>query len=303
MPTLTLTHEAPLELIRQYPALAAELVAAMTDVSVPADPSSVRLGPTDMNNVIPVQFTADSVIVVSDARTGAPALIVIVEPQGRDDKTKKYAWPAYITNARRAAQCERAVLLVVCPDAAEAEKCRKVIRTGHPEFDLRPVVIDPLHVPGLDNASPYLVIFATCVRVLDMETETGARRVLAAIRDTHASDAERKQLTTIILKSASDAARQILRNMMTMTEWKDDFIESYVNVGLEKGLEQGLEKGLEQGLEQAKSEYVLKALDKRGLELTMEQREQVSACTDLAQLDRWFDRALTAATTADVFKD
>jgi hypothetical protein len=83
--------------------------------------------------------------------------------------------------------------------------------------------------------------------------------------------------------------------MMTMTEWKDDFIESYVNVGLEKGLEQGLE--------QAKSEYVLKALDKRGLELTMEQREQVSACTDLAQLDQWFDRALTAATTADVFRD
>jgi len=207
MPTLTLAHEAPLELIRQY------------------------LGPTDMNNVIPVQFTADSVIVVSDAATGAPALIVIVEPQGRDDKTKQYAWPAYITNARRAAQCERAVLL--------------------------------------------------------METETGARQVLAAIRDTRASDADRKRLTTIILKSASDAARQILRDMMTMTEWKDDFIESYVNVGLE----------------QAKAEYVLKALDKRGLDLTVEQREQVSACTDLAQLDRWFDRALTAATTADVFND
>lgn len=40
MPTLTLTHEAPLELIRQYPALAAELVAAMTDVEVPTQPSS-----------------------------------------------------------------------------------------------------------------------------------------------------------------------------------------------------------------------------------------------------------------------
>jgi hypothetical protein len=75
--------------------------------------------------------------------------------------------------------------------------------------------------------------------------------------------------------------------MMTMTEWKDDFIESYVNVGLE----------------QAKAEYVLKALDKRGLDLTMEQRERVSACTDLAQLDQWFDRALTSTTTADVFRD
>jgi len=120
-----------------------------------------------------------------------------------------------------------------------------------------------------------------------METEGGARQVLAAVRATHASDADRLRLTTIILKSASDAARQILRDMMTMTEWKDDFIESYVSVGLE----------------QAKAEYVLKALDKRGLDLTAAQREQVSACTDLAQLDRWFDRALTAATTADVFSD
>ena len=82
---------------------------------------------------------------------------------------------------------------------------------------------------------------------------------------------------------------------MKLTEWKDDFIESYVNVGLERGLERGLE--------QAKAEYVLKALDKRGVELTMEQRERVSACKDLDQLDQWFDRALTAATTDDVFAD
>jgi hypothetical protein len=138
MPTLTLTHEAPLELIRQHPALAVELVRAMTDVPVPAGPSVVRLGPNDMNNVVPVQFTADSVVVVSDAVTGEPTLAVIIEPQGRDDRTKQYSWPAYLTNARRAARCPSAVLLVICPDPSEAEKCRQVIRTGHPEFDLHP---------------------------------------------------------------------------------------------------------------------------------------------------------------------
>jgi len=170
-----------------------------------------------------------------------------------------------------------------------------VICTGHPEFDLWPVVIDPLHTPSLEGASPYLVIFTACVRILDMETEGGARQVLAAVRATHVSDADRLRLTTLILKSASDAARQILRDMMTMTEWKDDFIESYVSVGLEQGREQGREE--------AKAEYVLMALDKRGLDLTAAQREQVSVCTDLAQLDRWFERALTAATAADVFSD
>lgn len=215
----------------------------------------------------------------------------------------RYSWPAYVTNARRAAQCERAVLIVVCPDSTEAENCRRVISTGHPDFDLRPIVIDPFHTPDLVGASPYLIIFTACLRVIDMETESGARQVLAAVRDTGASVADRKRLATIILKSASDAARQILEDMMATAEWKDDFIESYVNVGLEQGREQGREQGLEQGLEQGKAEYIFKTLDKRGLTLTVEQRERVSGCRDLAQLDQWFDRALTAATAADVFGD
>lgn len=41
----------------------------------------------------------------------------------------------------------------------------------------------------------------------------------------------------------------------------------------------------------------------RGLNPTDAQRAQVTASTDLAQLNRWFDRAITASTTADIFKD
>jgi hypothetical protein len=45
--------------------------------------------------------------------------------------------------------------------------------------------------------------------------------------------------------------------MMSTTEWQDDFIESYVQIGVEQGPE---------------------------------------------QLDRWFERALTAASADEVFK-
>ena len=106
-----------------------------------------------------------------------------------------------------------------------------------------------------------------------METPAGARQVLAAIRDTGASHAERRRLTAIILNRASDAARQTLEAMMSTAEWKDDFIESYVQIGVEQGLEQGLERGLVQGLEQgleqgaanAKAQDVLKVIDARRL--------------------------------------
>jgi hypothetical protein len=71
MPTLTSTREAPLELIRQCPDLAVDLVRAMTGVPLPADPKA-DLGPTGLNAVVPAEFTADAVVVVTDRATGAP---------------------------------------------------------------------------------------------------------------------------------------------------------------------------------------------------------------------------------------
>jgi hypothetical protein len=89
-----------------------------------------------------------------------------------------------------------------------------------------------------------------------------------------------------MLNLASDAARRRLETMMTTMEWKSDFIDGYVH----------------QGEVKAKAEDVLKIIDVRAIDATAEQREQVSSCTDIAQLDEWFDRALTAETAADIFK-
>ena len=310
MPTLTLSHEAPLELIRQHPGLALELVRAMTDVPLP-EQISISLAPTDMSQVVPVQFLADSVVVITDGVTGEPLLAIVVESQGRDDPTKQFSWPIYVTVVRKVAGCKRAILLVVCPDPHEAAKCRRVISNGHPGFDLRPIIIDPLSTPDLDGAGPYLVIFLAAMHAIDLETEPGSRQVLAAICDATTTVADRKALVTIILKSASDAARTLLETMMTMTEWKDDFVEGFVNEGIRKGILEGIEQGMEQGRQQgmehgiakARAEDVLKILDARHIELTRQQREEVSACTDLAMLGLWFDRALTATVTAEIFSD
>ena len=292
MPALTVTHEAPLELIRQHPGLAVDLVRAMTGLDVP-DSARADLGPTSLNAVVPAEFTADAVVVVSDAATREPVLIVVVEPQGRDDRTKAYSWPAYLANVREAVRCPRAVLIVVCPDPHQADKCRQVISMGHPGWDLWPIVIDPSHAPAAEGAGPYLILFLACLPALDMETPAGARQVRAAIHDTGASHADRRRLTAIILSRASDAARQTLEAMMSTAEWKDDFIESYVQIGVEQGLEQGAAN--------AKAQDVLKVMEARGLRATPEQLAKVAATAGIAQLDVWFDRALTADTAADVF--
>jgi hypothetical protein len=283
----SMTHEGPLDLVRQHPEIAVELVHGTAGVKLPAQ-LAVSLAPTDMSAVVPVQYLADMVVLISDAATGKPVLAVIIEPQLRDSETKRYSWPVYVTTARRVARCPAALLVVLCPDPAEAARCRRLIRTGHPGFDLAPVVIDSGAPPGRNGAGgPYLTVFAASMGGIDLESEAGARQVLDAMASTEVSAADRLRMTAIILRLASDAARQILEAMMTTSEYEKTFVERIHDQGIAEG----------------KAEAVLRLLDVRGVTLTREQRDQVTACTDAAQLDLWFDRAITASTDAEVFAD
>ncbi len=286
-----MTHEGPLDLVRQHPEIAVDLLHGTPGITLPGR-AAVSLAPTDMSAAVPVQYLADMVVLITDAATGDPALAVIIEPQLRDSDTKRYSWPVYVTTARRIAQCPAAVLVVLCPDPAEAAKCRRLIRTGHPGFDLAPIVIDSAGPPGRDGTGgPYLTAFAASMGGIDLETEPGARRVLDAIASPEVSEADRLRMTAIILTLASDAARHLLEAMMTTSEYEKTFVEKIHDQGIAEGEAKG------------KAEAVLKLLDARHLAPSTEQRQQVASCTDAAQLDLWFDRAITAGTAAEVFAD
>jgi hypothetical protein len=178
--------------------------------------------------------------------------------------------------------------VVLCPDPAEAARCRQLIRTGHPGSNLAPIVIDSGGPPGRDGAGgPYLTVFAASMGGIDMESEAGARQVLDAMASPGVSDSDRFRMTTIILRLASDAARHILEAMMTTSEYKKTLAERLHD----------------EGKAEAKAEAVLRLLDARQLAASGEQRRSVAACTDPAQLDLWFDRAATASSAAEVFGD
>lgn len=294
-------HDGPVELVRQCPHMAVDFVRAVGGIKLP-DEVTAELAPTDMSAAVPVQYLADMVVIISSAKTSKPVLAVVIEPQLRDRETKRYSWPVYVTTARRVTKCPRAVLVVLCPDLAEAAKCRRLIRTGHPGFDLAPVVIDSGSATGASGhggaegaTGPYLTVFAASMGAIDMAAEPGAQMVLNAIKATGANDADRFRMVTVILKMASEAARQTLENMMKTKDDEKTFIERMVDEGEAKGKAEGEAKG--------KAEAVLKLLDQRGLAPSVEQRRKVTSGTDLAQLDVWFDRAITAATADEVFTD
>ena len=71
----------------------------------------------------------------------------------------------------------------------------------------------------------------------------------------------------------------------------------------EELIEQGLRRGREEGLARGRAEDVLRILTGRGVRVDESSRQRILACTDVATLDRWFDRSLNAATLSDVLDD
>ena len=251
------------------------------------------LGSADMSQVAPTQYFADTVVVLTDQQTRKPVLAVVIEPQGRDRKTKKVSWPVYLTTAIKANKVPRAILVVICWDPREAARCRRVIPTGHPGFDLYPIVIDPRTFPSWEDASPYLVILAGATKAIDLAPPCGRDAVLSAIEQAGASHADTAALSTIILGAADAAARGELEALMASPKFHSAFVD-----GL---LQQGEEKGLEKGAVKSKVEDLIKVIRARGLGLTQAQQELVTSCSDLSQLDTWFDRALDAKTADEIF--
>lgn len=63
----------------------------------------------------------------------------------------------------------------------------------------------------------------------------------------------------------------------------------------------GYAKGKTDGFTEAKAAAVLAILAARGLAVSNEARTRIEACTDVATLDRWITRALTAAESEELF--
>ncbi len=70
-----------------------------------------------------------------------------------------------------------------------------------------------------------------------------------------------------------------------------------------RGREEGRKEGQQQGRIQGRAEDILRILNVRGVHVDEAARQRILTCTDLAVLDRWFDRSLNATTLSDVLED
>jgi hypothetical protein len=143
----SLLHEALVELFRNRPALAAELLRDALGVELPAY-TEARTDSAGLTEVVPTEYRADLVVLLSEGR---PVFAIVVEVQLSPDERKRTAWPAYVINLWARLECPT-VLLVVAPEAAVARWCRQPIAPGQRGFVFRPYVAGPDSIPVVTEA-------------------------------------------------------------------------------------------------------------------------------------------------------
>lgn len=279
-------HEAVVELLHHNPQLAGLLLAS-AGVEVPSG-ATAAIVDSNLSARKPVALAAEAVTLLT-----APGrkLAVVTEVQKyRPKRSKRRAWPAYVSIAQVEYDCD-AMLVVIAlrPDTARAS--RRLIRTGHPGFNLAPIVIGPDNTPGTgspgaseSDAEPAMLSVLT--GGLDLTDATTRVAVLRAV--ARADPQRRAAYTRLIHGLASAQVRQALEELMKMV-FRDEFVDGLLDQGRTEGRTEG------------QAQMLLRVLAARGFTVPAKVHDQVMSCTDSAQLETWADRTVTAETLRDVF--
>lgn len=284
-------HDVLAELFRWQPELAATLVTGLGHpLPKVKHARTVSESFTDLKTS---EYTSD-VAVALDLDAGDAHGVVVEIQRNRDDE-KPWTWPLYVATLRARQKCP-VMLLVIAPDPKVADWCARPIETGHPGHTLTPLVLRPEHVPVMTDpkdfaADPPMGILSAMFHGSGPE---GKRVLRAASEGTDIiADTDRqlaRRYVDCALAVLSEAARKALEIMMT-TESRF-YSETFRNAEA---------KGKAEGKAEGEAHAVLTILRTRGVELTHAQRELITGCTDLDQLETWLRHAATADSAHELF--
>jgi len=289
----SIEHEAAVQILHADPQLAAILLASC-GVLLPSGAVAVTAD-SNLSDRDPTDLRSDNVLIF-EGIGGKVAVIAEVQKDKRDAGRMR-SWPAYVCNARAEHDCD-AILLVLALSARAAQESARLIRTGHPGFDLLPLVRGPgtLPHPGHPIYGPQLTVLNILTGDLDLTNHAARMFALLAIAEAPAE--LREGYTRIIRAVAPESARAALEELM-MTHLKDPFVDGFLDQGRAEGRAQGVAQGVAQG----EAHILLRIMAARGLDIPERIRARVTECADTARLEAWADRAATATSVEEVFGD
>lgn len=286
----SILHEALLELFRNRPALAPELLSEALGVELPAF-SEVRIDSASLTEVQPAEYRADLVVLLL---RGNPVLGIVVEVQLSDDGGKHYAWPAYVANLRTRLRCP-VCLLVITADEPTAKWAGRSIDLGGGNC-FTPFVIGPSGVPWVTSPEqaredPELAVLSAMAHGQDPDIERSAQVAIAAqLASLGLDDARSKFYCDLVQHAVSEAARRALQNMdLSKYEYQSEFARRFVAQGRDEGREQGIEQGIAKG----RATLLARLLARRFGPLPAAAQERLASAS-IDELDAIGERVLTA---------
>ncbi len=283
-------HEVLVDLFKNRPSLGAELLAESLGIDVPSY-TEARLASIDITQIQPAEYRADVVVLLLDG--DVPVFVLVIEVQLEMKPRKRFTWPHY-TMALRAKYGCPVGLLVVAPDPDVAAWCAEPIETGIPGFVLTPPVLGRSAIPVVTDPAeaarrPELAVLSAMAHG---EGELGAAIAAAVLPAVEILDDERaKFYYDLVVSSLNEAARRALEAMMKGYEYQSDFAKKYIALGRDEGRAE------------ARARDVLTVLRVRGITVPDAVRERILGEKDGARLERWHERAILAASVAEVMDE
>ncbi|HEX3516068.1 MAG TPA: hypothetical protein VHT26_18920 [Trebonia sp.] len=273
-------HDSVTAIFTENPRLAVEIATSLNGAQLPLG-VPVRTETRTFNDRPSTDFEADAVIVAGPVRE--PVRAVIVEAQKRTLHDKPPQWARYAAQLWTFLRCPVDVL-VICPDAKSAFWYARPVPTTLPGYIHLPIVLPPSAVPAITSpdevaSRPAMAALAVAYHGADPAVCRAFAGGLRQLPQDHAV-----KYYEHAFNMAPLAVQRILEQLMTSGTWPvySPFAKEHFGRG--------------------KTEAILLVLEARGLEVTDAERERITGCTDLKQLNRWITRAATAEKTSDIFR-
>ena len=277
---MAIGHEILVDLLKNRPSLGPELLSEALGIPLPTY-TEARLVSIDLTKIKPAEYRADVVVLLLDG--DIPAWVLVIEVQLGIDPRKHYSWPEYTTGARATYRCPVG-LLVIAPDPDVAAWCAEPIETGIPGFVLRPPVLGREAVPVVTDpaVAARRVELGVLSAMAHGKSEFGeaiADAVLPAIRGL--DDDRARFYADLVYNAVGEATCRALEEKMKGYEYQSDFAKKY--------------------LAQGRADAVLTVLRVRGIAVPDAARERILGEKDPSRLKSWLERAILAASLAEVF--
>lgn len=240
-----------------------ELARVLAGLAVPLPQQ--QLVPTavsgDLSEPQPVEYRADQVTAYRRRGRDKPELAIIVEVQRRVDLRKRWTWLSYVANAAADHQC-RVLLLVVTWSGRVARWARGPFLSGHPGFDLAPMVVDLSKLPALlpDTASARHIPEVAVLCALASRDAPSAKAAISTLRGLP-SDRVSLYLQTIASALPPSEALILEKQMQSSEDWSF-FYKKFPNLTAKLGRPfeaRGQARGRRQGKAEGRAEGVAAA--------------------------------------------